>query len=27
VDEEEAREIFQSLDTLVHWIHDSLQAN
>ncbi|MBM4243700.1 MAG: acyl carrier protein [Deltaproteobacteria bacterium] len=27
VDEEEAREIFQSLDTLVHWIHDGLQAS
>ena len=27
VDEEEAREIFQSLDTLVRWIHDQLQAS
>jgi acyl carrier protein len=26
VDEEEAREIFQSLDTLVRWIHTNLQA-
>lgn len=26
VDEEEAREIFQSLDTLVRWIHENLQA-
>lgn len=26
VDEEEAREIFQSLDTLVRWIHQNLQA-
>jgi acyl carrier protein len=27
VDEDEAREIFQSLDTLAHWIHDRLQAS
>ncbi len=26
VDEDEAREIFQSLDTLVRWIHTNLQA-
>ncbi len=26
VDEEEAREIFQSLDTLVRWIHENLES-